>query len=128
MSGHTKALFLRRQDEEDSSSSDLGSVSEGGSDDDLTCYEPEHSHRPCEMAVKLHLWSSCGILSFHLAALHKWAEALGRRGRGLQLIVLAECKPGAQPAPSAKPVPANMKKFSYNFSRQVPRARLEVFA
>ena len=50
MSRHTKALALRRQDEEDSSSSDSGSASGGGSDDDLTCDEPEHSHRPCKMA------------------------------------------------------------------------------
>ena len=118
MSRHTKALALRRQDEEDSSSSDSGSASEGGSDDDLTCDEPEHSHRPCEMAVKLPLWD----LSFHLAALNKRAEALGRRGSGLQRMVLAACKPGA-PAQSAKAVPASMKKFSYNFSRQVPALR-----
>ena len=67
---------------------------------------------------KLHLWD----LSFHLAALDKRAEALGRRGRGLQRIVLAACKPGA-PAPSARPASPSVKKFSYPFSRQVPALR-----
>ena len=37
-------------------------------------------------------------------------------------MILAVCKPGA-PAPSAKPIATNTKKFSYNFSRQVPDLR-----
>ena len=58
-----------------------------------------------------------------MAAVDKMAEALGWRGRGLQrIVVLAACKSGA-PAPSAKPFPGCMQRFSYNVSRQVPDLR-----
>ena len=65
------------------------------------------------MAVKLPLWD----LSFDLKALHKEAEAVGNRGRGCQRLVLAACKPGAPPAPSASKTVA---RFSYEWSRQFP--------
>ena len=119
VSRHTKALARRRQeDEEDPCSSDSAAESIDGEDvdDDLTF--DERSSRPCEVCIKLPLWD----MSFDLKALHKTAEANGKRGRGLQRIVLAACKPGAA-TPSARAAPSSTKRFSYHFSQQLPDLR-----
>jgi hypothetical protein len=70
------------------------------------------------VCIKLPLWD----MSFDLKALHKTAEANGKRGRGLQRIVLAACKPGAA-TPSARAAPSSTKRFSYHFSQQSPDLR-----
>jgi hypothetical protein len=118
---HTKVLARRGTEEGGSStcsSSDSAADSTDGEsvDDDLTF--DERTSRPCEVCVKLPLWD----MSFDLKALHKVAEANGKRGRGLQRIVLAACKAGAA-APSARATPANKKRFAYHFSQQVPDLR-----
>jgi hypothetical protein len=115
VSRHTKVLARRSQEEEDSCSSS-DSAAESVDDDDLTF--DERASRPCEICVKQPLWD----MSFDLKALHKVAEALGKRGRGRQRIVLAACKPGAAP-PSARAAPSSSKRFSYYFSQQVPDLR-----
>ena len=96
-------------DASSSSSSSADSVESG--DDDLAF--DQRASRPCELAVKLPLWD----LSFDLKALHKEAEAVGNRGRGRQRLVLAACKSGAPPAPSASKAVA---RFSYEWSLQFP--------
>jgi len=122
VSRHTKVLARRRQEEEEDSSlcssSDSAAESIDGEDvdDDLTF--DERSSRPCEVCIKLPLWD----MSFDLKALHKTAEANGKRGRGLQRIVLAACKPGAA-NPSARAAPSSTKRFSYHFSQQLPDLR-----
>ena len=68
-----------------------------------------------------------GIYHFTWLPFTRWQperrwEVVGTCGREFRRIVLAACKLGA-PAPSARPFPASMKRFSYKFSRQMPDLR-----
>jgi hypothetical protein len=92
---------------DDGSSSNTSSGAE--SEDDLTF--DDKASRPCELAVKLPLWD----MSFDMSALHKTPEALGARGRGLQRLVLAACKPGAAPPKEGR--------FTYPWAQECPELK-----
>ena len=104
--------MARGKSEEDASSSSSSSSDSVESGDDDVDFDQCKS-RPRQLAVKLPLRD----LSFDLKALHKEAEAVGNRERGHQQPVLAACKPGAPPAPTASKAVA---RFSYEWSRQFP--------
>ena len=86
-----QAVFRRNKHLARRSKGENGSSlgSDDDSDDELAFDDKGSS--PCELAVKLPLWD----MLFDMSALHKQSEALGARGKGLQRLFLAACKPGA---------------------------------
>jgi hypothetical protein len=108
--------FLSRGNESDSGSSN----EEDDADDDILT-DP-HTSRPCEMAARMPLWE----MTYDVKALRREIFTLGPKGRGLQRLVSAACRPGApQDAHSNRGKRSDRgkgsgAKFSYNYPEEYP--------